>query len=176
MEFCTKNSIWSSFTRAKYEDPIHILAHPASAMETNSHTWSCMLSVIDDIEPHIGVCFRSGNSSFLCENLTHEGKILDHALVPISSNDLTIRDIACQDSWNIPLLQSLVCPSHIDTILFISPCFFLGTDWYIWMLELLGNFSLRSAVQLFKPRLSFSFAPPYRMEIFLLNSSYLCRS
>lgn len=67
--FRTKNSIWSAFMRAKYGDPIHILAHPPFSKVTDSHTWPRMLSVMDNSEPYIVVCFRSSTSFFLCENL-----------------------------------------------------------------------------------------------------------
>lgn len=65
--------------RAKYGDPIYILANPIFIRVSYSHTWICALKVLDEVKLYIGVCFQSGNSSFWWENWTNVGKLKDHA-------------------------------------------------------------------------------------------------
>lgn len=65
---------------------------------------------------------------------------------------MAIRDVLVQDSWNIPVRRSLIQPSPIDSVLSISLCFSTRTDCNLWILESSRNFSLKSAVQISRPR------------------------
>lgn len=101
--FRTKNSIWVNFIRSKYGDPISLLAHPIFPRVSNSHTWHLIISVMDEVVPHIGICLRSGNSPCMWESWTHGRKLKHPALVYTTSSNLSIRDVTHQNSWNSPL-------------------------------------------------------------------------
>lgn len=142
--FRTKDNLWPCFMRSKYEDPIHLFSTSTSSRFSDSHTCKRMLSVLDDIEPHIGLCTRSGTSSFWCEDWTFVGKLADHALdtsLQVHST-FRIKHLFYQDSWKSDLLTTILLSTYSDFILPSSHYFSAGTDEYIWMLEPSGKFSI----------------------------------
>lgn len=60
-----------------------------------------MLSVIDGIEPCIGVYFNFGDFSFIRQNWTHKGKLKDYVLDPVPPGHMAIRYVSAQDSCDI---------------------------------------------------------------------------
>lgn len=94
----------------------------------------------DFMERHIGICYRSGDSTFWWENWTQSGRLSDHALgdALLEHGALTISDVALADSWGSTLLSYLIPSNLTDIITTYSPCLCTGPDEYIWDLEATG--------------------------------------
>lgn len=160
-------------------DLIYILAHSFSSRVTDSLTWTCMLYVIEEVEPYIGVCFRSviplfaGKLDPWWESLRIWCSRPYRFPIILPSEMLPIRILG------IPFFSS---PSYGLLILILFYLFLLyfstGTDCYIWMLESSRNFSLTLVAQIFQLGYTFLLfcTLGFGMLIFLLDFLYSCGS
>lgn len=151
--------------RAKYGDPISIFTNPISIKVSYSHTSTRMLKIMEKVEQYIVPAFSLGIPPF--------GWIIGPTRGDFYDPNLTIGEVALQDSWNGLVLRSLIPTACINDILTVSPCFSAGRIIHIWM-EPSVHFSIKSVVNIFQPSHISLFLMwfVFGIRLFLLSTLY----
>ncbi|XP_019224305.1 PREDICTED: uncharacterized protein LOC109205994 [Nicotiana attenuata] len=142
--FRTKQTLWSSFLKAKYCQRSHPVQKKWDSGQ--SQTWKKLMSNKKEAEPHIQWILHSGSSSFWWDNWLGSGNLASFRQQRGRPGNIKVSSLWSSGSWDIHKLNNLAPPHMIQTII-QTPIHFnpLVPDKPIWTPTASGDFTCASA-------------------------------